>query len=52
MQVPMLIGALGTESLRIEADDLGGHLAWDKRFNSVFLLKSGEVHPLAMTRSA
>ncbi|MBS0192440.1 MAG: apolipoprotein N-acyltransferase [Phycisphaerales bacterium] len=46
MQVPMLIGALGTESLRIEADDLGGHLAWDKRFNSVFLLKSGEVHPL------
>lgn len=41
--VPMLVGALGTQNLRLEPGPDGGRVAFDGRFNSVFRIEGGEV---------
>ncbi|MBY0113648.1 MAG: apolipoprotein N-acyltransferase [Phycisphaerales bacterium] len=41
--VPFLIGALGTQNLRLEPGPDGGRVTFDKRFNSVFKIQNGEV---------
>lgn len=48
MGIPMLVGAIGTEKLRLEQlpDGKNSRFASDHRFNSVFLLKDGLVDPL------
>lgn len=48
LNVPMLVGAIGTDGLRLEPDPDGhdSHFVSNRRFNSVFLIKNGEVDPL------
>jgi apolipoprotein N-acyltransferase len=48
LAIPMLVGAIGTENLRLvpDADGRDSRFSSDRRFNSVFLLKNGEVDPL------
>lgn len=48
MGIPMLVGAIGTEKLRLEQlpDGKDSRFASDRRYNSVFLLKNGRVDPL------
>jgi len=48
MDTPMLVGAIGTEGLRLEPEPDGrdSHFVSTHRFNSVFLLKNGAVDPL------
>lgn len=41
--VPLLIGALGTQNLRLEPGADGGRVAFDSRFNSVFRIADGRV---------
>ena len=43
LRVPLLIGALGTENLRLEPGPDGGRVAFDARYNSVFRVERGEV---------
>lgn len=44
--IPMLVGALGTEGLRLDTFTPNADFEFDRRFNSVFLLKNGAVEPL------
>lgn len=48
LDIPMLVGAIGTENLRLvpDADGRDSRFSSDRRFNSVFLLKNGAVEPL------
>ncbi|MBL8874905.1 MAG: apolipoprotein N-acyltransferase [Phycisphaerae bacterium] len=48
MDIPMLVGAIGADRLRLvpDADGRDSHFVSDRRFNSVFLLKNGAVDPL------
>lgn len=48
IDIPMLVGAIGTEHLRLVPDPDGrdSHFVSEHRFNSVFLLKHGAVEPL------
>lgn len=48
IDIPMLVGAIGTENLRLVPDPDGrdSHFVSEHRFNSVFLLKHGAVEPL------
>lgn len=48
IDIPMLVGAIGTENLRLVPDPDGrdSHFVSEHRFNSVFLLKHGSVDPL------
>lgn len=41
--VPLLVGAIGAEGLRLEGGAGGERLALDRRFNSVFLIEGGRV---------
>lgn len=43
LNIPILVGAIGADHLRLEND--GQHLAWDNRYNSVFLIQNGAVDP-------
>ncbi len=45
LRVPFLIGALGTENLRLEPGADGGRVAFDIRYNSVFRVEGVAVVP-------
>lgn len=44
--IPMLVGALGADGLRLEADREGSFFKSDRRYNSVFLVDQGQTSPL------
>ncbi len=45
IKIPMLVGALGTDRLRVEPGDSQGRVLWDARYNSVFEVRDGKVEP-------
>ncbi len=47
LKVPLMVGAIGVDKLRITRDTHGTrHAAYDSLYNSVFLLRDGAVQPM------